>query len=1185
MALLETLGIKALESLAGTVAGTVTKGAIQGVSSRLEVSELQKAIKAGIVAANEKVDLFSPAEQGVIPGFLNRVFELGVQELQKPLKNEGIPDVAYLVKVFEEALKDELNKDRSKLEGRVDESRIRDWIEAFVNTYFEQTSGYLRFQVAKENYFKQLENYFDDVKFAGIAVEGQEIDFKSEKLDQIFVMLDVVEDVWTRPDRWQLTIRESYQEFFLERTNSRQAQLIREQQQRAQLDYRSGKKIPAQQLLSQNQLEKVVLLGAPGSGKTTLMSYFAVILAHKQPEKLGLAADTDWLPILIRIRDLARQPNLNILDYARQFANNTLCVNPPLPPGFFESWLEDGRALILLDGLDEVPEEGKRDEVVRYIENFLGQFERNRAIITSRPAGYRRDFFRTDEFPHYEVQPFDDAKIEEFINRWYDSRVKEDKPEAERCKDSLRKALSDNARIKLLARNPLLLTIIALIHRYQAVLPKQRYKLYSKAVETLLTSWDANKELSNHTVLQYLGLDDLQGLMESLAYWIHTQGSTGDNEGGTLIDRDELIEQLSKLIRTKKQVDLRQARNEAKRFVDFIRERTGLLNEQGKDCYAFVHKTFQEYLCAQEINYQADNEGDFDIILNHIRDHLHDSHWREVLLLLIAQQRPKKAAKAIRAILDYHSDYEQWLHRDLLFAGSCLAENPKDLKVADNRLPQEILEKLVELEVSDSQRVGWRIREQAFQILCSLNETEFEAPALELLKNTAAHIGKVRLQKYRAALGEKEEAIACILTLLKDENSSMRSSAAFALGNLGNDSEVVLTALLESFKDENSSVRFSAADALGNLGNDSEVVLTALLESLKDEDSDVCSSAADALGNLGNDSEVVLTALLESLKDEDSSVRFSAGDALANLGNDSEAVLTALLESLKDENTDVRFSAADVLGKLGNDSEAVLTALLESLKDEDSSVRFRAANALGKLGNDSEAVLTALLESLKDEDSSVRFRAANALGKLGNNSEAVLTALLESLKDEDSSVRSIAANALANLGNDFEAVLTALIEMLKDEDSVVRSSAAFALGKLGNNSKAVLTALLESLKDEDSSVRFRAAFALGKLGNNSEAVLTALLESLKDEDSDVRFSAGDALGNLGNDSEAVLTALLESLKDEDYSVHSSAANALGKLDKKSRNATTAVAHWIEQNRDSEYVEYGINVLWNLVTGE
>ena len=329
---------------------TFASSLLTGVKSKLNPNDLVKALKEATKEADKcHKELFASCERGLAKSFLEQFFQgSGRQQLQKPLNNQGKPEVDFLVTAFKAEL-----KPRPEMQGRVNESLVKPWMEVFVETYFAGTENYLVFQVAKEKYFKQLENYFDDVKFAGMAVEGQEVDFKSEKLDQIFVMLDVVEDVRTRPDRQSLS--EQLQEFYLEKTNSRQAELIREQQQGAQFDNRSGKKISAAELLSQSQSQKVVLLGAPGSGKTTLMSYFAVMLAQKHPEKLGLAADTDWLPILIRIRDLARHPNLNIVDYARQFANNTLCVNPPLPPGFFESWLEDGRALILLDGLDEVP--------------------------------------------------------------------------------------------------------------------------------------------------------------------------------------------------------------------------------------------------------------------------------------------------------------------------------------------------------------------------------------------------------------------------------------------------------------------------------------------------------------------------------------------------------------------------------------------------------------------------------------------------------------------------------------------------------------------------------------------------------------------------------------------------------------------------------------------------------------
>ena len=274
----------------------------------------------------------------------------------------------------------------------------------------------------------------------------------------------------------------------------------------------------------------------------------------------------------------------------------------------------------MLDGLDEVADVAQRYKVVEKIDAFLNQCDRCPAIITSRPAGYKRDFFRTDEYPHYDLQKFDDQKIETFIDQWYDSRF-EVESERKRRKTSLRKALADQPRIKQLARNPLLLTIIALIHRYQAKLPKERYKLYDKAVETLLTTWDSQKELTNHEVLAYLELDDLRRLMERLAYWIHGQGGTGDTEGGTLIDREELIAQLTQYIREMKGVERYQAKEEAKRFLEeIVRDRAGLLSVQGQDRYAFVHKTFQEYLTAMEIRDQQE-EG-FDVVLEHIDTHL-----------------------------------------------------------------------------------------------------------------------------------------------------------------------------------------------------------------------------------------------------------------------------------------------------------------------------------------------------------------------------------------------------------------------------------------------------------------------------------------------------------------------------------------------------------------------------------
>ncbi|MBW4576121.1 MAG: NACHT domain-containing protein, partial [Aphanothece sp. CMT-3BRIN-NPC111] len=786
----------------------VAKALVAKINSELNPTDLEKALKAGITAADNwdttqalNKQLFYHCADKEARDILERVFKYsGVQEeLQKPLKHQGSPDLPFLITAFRQVASE-------AQEFKFPEDSIESWLKKFVDTYFEKTSAYLKFQLAKKDYLERLADWFDDVKFAGIAVEGQEVD-KSAKLAQIFVMPDVVEEVQARDALVSLA-----QDLNIEGTVSkRQAELLREQSQRLRLEERAGRKFFAQHLLSENKFHKFVLLGSPGSGKTTLMSYFAVMLAQNQPQNLGLASDIECLPILIRIRDLSRHENISILEYVQQFAHNNLSVRP-LPTGFFEYWLEDGRALILLDGLDEVANSAKRYDIVKRIENFLGQYSTNRAIITSRPAGYKRDFFRTEEFPHYTLQLFDDTKIELFVKHWYESRFK-DAEEAQRRGESLKKALAEQDRIKMLAKNPLLLTIIALIHRYEAHLPRQRHKLYDRAVKTLLTAWDAGKDLNEHLPLEYLKRDDIERLMQQLAYWIHTQGETGDKEGGTLIDKNELITQLSKYIAEQKRIEQYQAKAEAKRFVGHISDRAGLLNEQGQDCYAFVHKTFQEYLAAEDIRYRQEDE-DFQVVLEHIQNYLHNDHWREVLLLLIAQQKPKKATKVLEEILRQPAPYEAWLHGNLLFAGKCLAE---DLEISDGSLVTDILCKLVALEVSNSRQVGKKIGSQVFKTFCCLYETKFENQALQLLKDSVEPMNRVRWQRYRAALGQKDEANTNLLALLKDENSEVRSSAASALVELGNNSETLLQALLELLKDKDSQVRSSAASALVEL--------------------------------------------------------------------------------------------------------------------------------------------------------------------------------------------------------------------------------------------------------------------------------------------------------------------------------------------------------------------------------
>ncbi|NER35903.1 MAG: NACHT domain-containing protein [Oscillatoria sp. SIO1A7] len=985
-----------------------------------------------------------------------------------------------------------------------------------------------------------------------MAIAAKEGD-RSQQLETIFVMPDVLEEA--KPE-----LPLSIADF------EKAANKSKRQPRSLQGLERGGRSLPAEEILElapspqKNQQRRVVILGEPGSGKTTLLAHFAVELAkdnladnranNPAQNKLAKSAEPDLLPILISVRDLVGHLDVSILDYLRQFAEKNLEI-ASLPGGFFEYWLEGGRALILLDGLDEAASETKRRQIAERIELFLAEYPRNPAIITSRPAGYRHDFFRTADMPHYTMQPFDDAKIEEFIDNWYESRI-EDPQEAGRWKKSLKNALDEQEAIKQLTRNPLLLTIISLIHRYEAHLPKERYKLYESAVQTLLINWDKKRELEPRD-LEYLVPNDFKRLMERLAYWVHCQAIAGEEgEGGTLIEREELIEQLTQYIKElkpMKQLQRYEAKLEAGCFVDYIRERTGLLNEYGVDKYAFVHKTFQEYLAAEEIRYRQEDD-DFEEVLEHIEKYLHNSHWREVLLLLIAQQKPKKATKVLRKILEQPTPYESWLHRNLFFAGRCLAE---DIEVSDPDLVKNILEQFVDLEAKGHYRVGDRVRSEVFKVLSSLSQTQFDETALELLQERLRDSNKGRLPKYWAAFATKEVATKAILLMLKDESDSVRGSAASALGKLGGKSEAVISKLLSLLKDESDSVRVNAASALGKLGGNSEAVISELLSLLKNESEDVRINAASALGKLRGNSEAVIPRLLSLLKDRSYWVRGEAANALGKLEGDSEALVSGLLSLLKDESEEVRRSAAYALGKLKGDSEAVVPELLPLLKDESDWVCGIAVYVLGKLGDNSEAVITELLPLLKNESKWVRAIAAVALGELGGDSEAVVPGLLALLKDKSEWVRAIAALALSELGSDSEAVVPGLLFLLKDESNFVRAIAMYALSQLGGDSEAVVPELLSLLKDENDLVRGSAASALRELGGNSEAVIPGLLSLLKDDSDLVRSKAADALVKLGK--------------------------SYGK------GAEAIIAQWIEDNRDFENLGDAIDTLWDITSEE
>ncbi|HEY89055.1 MAG TPA: hypothetical protein G4N98_04880 [Thermoflexia bacterium] len=442
---------------------------------------------------------------------------------------------------------------------------------------------------------------------------------------------------------------------------------------------------------------RLVVLGDPGCGKTTLLRYLALTYARDLTEhgtrttdegqremsdvngvqqRLGL--DEHRLPILLPLRDFARYlekacpdvgadgPKL-LLDYLRLYFTNQSLT---LPADFFATRLQAGECTVLLDGLDEVASMATRQRVSRIVERFTLAYPDNRYVVTSRIVGYTGGARLGADYAVTTVCDFTDADIARFAHHW--NRAVEsvlaggETPytlrQAAAVADKLIAAIESNARVRELAVNPLLLTVIALVQRYRAQLPERRTELYEEAIEVLLGKWDEAKGLESKTPVSGYELDakERRSMLEPVALWMMEQRLRE-------IEAEELRQQLGERFypllgdwrKTGQAVDV---------FLRLIRERSGLLVERGQGIYTFSHLTFQEYLAARAV---ADREDYVAYTLARVGD----SWWREVVLLeagYLSTQGQRRATELIQAIMEHAEEPEPY--HNLVLAAEALRD-------------------------------------------------------------------------------------------------------------------------------------------------------------------------------------------------------------------------------------------------------------------------------------------------------------------------------------------------------------------------------------------------------------------------------------------------------------------------------------------------------------------------------
>ncbi len=434
-----------------------------------------------------------------------------------------------------------------------------------------------------------------------------------------------------------------------------------------------------------NTHKNLVLLGDPGGGKSSFVNFVALCMAGALLDHpvINLNLLTAPLPPEKEERDrkqaAAPQPQawdhgalLPVRVILRDFAASALPAAGEIATahhlwqfvaaGLHSAGLGDyvellrqhllkQGGLILLDGLDEVPEaEQRRAQIKQAVEDFAATYGQCRFLVTSRTYAYQNQAWKLRNFQAAVLAPFTDGQIRHFVERWYAHRAAvllQDAGDAQGRAERLKSAIGRNARLHALAERPLLLTLMASLHAWRGGnLPERREELYADAVDLLLEWWEGQRVVRNakgevlfmqRSLAEYLnvGRQKVLALLSQLAYQAHASQPT--LTGTADIAESELV---NGLLAISDRADL-----QPRLLVDYLSQRAGLLTPRGVKIYTFPHRTFQEYLAACYLT-----EDHFPEKLAGLarRD---PNRWREATLLAAAKAA-RGASFALWSLVD-----------------------------------------------------------------------------------------------------------------------------------------------------------------------------------------------------------------------------------------------------------------------------------------------------------------------------------------------------------------------------------------------------------------------------------------------------------------------------------------------------------------------------------------------------
>lgn len=426
---------------------------------------------------------------------------------------------------------------------------------------------------------------------------------KGLSLDQVYTGVRILDDVSIR----QFESLEALEKIYRERG-------IRRLQQGGCRLGEDGE--PENGIQVANQYSCLMVLGGPGAGKSTFLRRIGLAAARGEARFF----EHDCIPVMLELKQL-KEAEVDLQSaVALEFAN----VGFDFSKDFVEESLQQGKLLVLFDGLDEVPK-ANQDKVIDAIQNFVNRYDNNRFMASCRVAAYRSSF---QNFTEIELADFDDKQIKQFIHNWFTTDIDRENNTASQCWMLLNEDSQKSA--KELAQTPLLLTFLCIYYDKKQSFAAYRATLYRTALDILLEEWAAEKRIRHAPVYEGLNTELEKVMLAEIAY----KGFVNDQ---LFFTQQELLDQIKKFLEDS--VD-KPKYLDSRRVLDEIAAQQGILVERAEDFYSFSHLTLQEYLVAQHISRTDDADQSYEAI---VRNYLSPMDYAgQSLIELLKQQRAKQ---------------------------------------------------------------------------------------------------------------------------------------------------------------------------------------------------------------------------------------------------------------------------------------------------------------------------------------------------------------------------------------------------------------------------------------------------------------------------------------------------------------------------------------------------------------